>query len=112
MFILAVIYIVLLAITALVAYTIVQIKLCGMNVKDFWNFIKSVQNLETLYKFSEKCDQMNPYEQVIFLTEAEKIFKVFEKVPTQIWEEEYDKYSHVLQAYKNIKMLRWAEANS
>lgn len=112
MVILTVIYIVLLVITALVGYTIVQIKLCGMNVKDFWNFVKSVQNLESLYKFSEKCEQMNPYEQVIFLTEAEKIFKVFEKIPTQIWEEEYDKYSHVLQTYKNIKMLRWAEANS
>lgn len=112
MVIIKIIYILLLIITALVAYTIVQIKLCGIDVKDFWNFIKSVQNLETLYKFSKKYDQMNPYEQVIFLTEAEKIFKVFEKIPTQLWEEEYDKYSHVLQAYKNIKMLRWAEANS
>lgn len=110
--ILAIIYILILIITASVGYTVLQIKLNGMKVKDFWTFIKAIQNLEMLYKFSKKYEKMSPQEQIIFLTEAEKMFAAFDKVPTQIWEDEYDKYSHILDAYKNIKMLRWAEANS
>ena len=39
--------------------------------------------------------------------EAEKVFNAFDKVPKIIWEEEYDKYSEVLDTYKNIKVLRW-----
>ena len=40
--------------------------------------------------------------------EAEKIFIAFEKVPQELWEEEYEKYKQVLKKYKDIKMLRWA----
>lgn len=112
MFILTIIYILLIIITALVGYTVVQIKLYGMNVKDFWTFIKAIQDLEILYKFSKKYEKMSVQEQVIFLSEAEKMFSAFDKVPTQIWEDEYDKYSHILEVYRSIKMLRWAEANS
>ena len=39
--------------------------------------------------------------------EAEKVFNAFEKVPKIIWEEEYEKYTEVLDTYKNIKVLRW-----
>ena len=53
MVILTVIYILLIVITALVGYTVVQIKLYGMNVKDFYTFVKSIQDLEVLYKFSK-----------------------------------------------------------
>lgn len=110
--ILIIIYILLFIITALVGYTVLQIKLNGMKVKDFWTFIKAIQNLEVLYRFSKKYEKMNAQEQIIFLSEAEKMFDAFDKVPAQIWEDEYDKYSNILDAYKNIKMLRWAEANS
>ena len=110
--VLTTIYILLLVIAALVGYTILQIKLNGMKVKDFWSFIKAIQNLEVLYKFSKRYEKMNAQEQIIFLSEAEKMFKAFDKVPTQIWEDEYDKYSHILDTYKSIKMLRWSEANS
>ncbi len=110
--ILAILYVLILIVTALVGYTVLQIKLNGMKVKDFWSFIKAVQNLEVLYRFSKKYEKMNAQEQIIFLSEAEKMFEAFDKVPTQIWEDEYDKYSYILDAYKNIKMLRWAEANS
>lgn len=110
--ILIIIYILLFIITALVGYTVLQIKLNGMKVKDFWTFIKAIQNLEVLYRFSKKYEKMNAQEQIIFLSEAEKMFEAFDKVPAQIWEDEYDKYSNILDAYKNIKMLRWAEANS
>lgn len=110
--IMMIIYILLLVITGLVGYAVLQIKLAGMNVKDFWTFVKSIQDLDILYKFSKKYEKMSPQEQVIFLTEAEKMFSIFEKVPTQIWEDEYDKYSHILEAYRSIRMLRWSEANS
>ena len=112
MVILVIIYILLLVIAALVGYTILQIKLYGMNVKDFWTFIKSVQDLDVLYRFSKKYEKMSPQEQVIFLSEAEKMFNAFDKVPSQIWEDEYDKYTNILNAYRNIKMIRWAENNS
>lgn len=112
MVILTIIYILLIIITALVGYTVVQIKLYGMNVKDFWTFVKAIQDLEILYKFSKKYEKMSAQEQVIFLSEAEKMFNAFEKVPTQIWEDEYDKYSHILEVYRSIRMLRWADANS
>ncbi|MBR2241452.1 MAG: hypothetical protein IJ890_08805 [Clostridia bacterium] len=112
MVILTIIYILLLVIAALVGYTILQIKLYGMNVKDFWTFIKSIQDLEVLYKFSKKYEKMSPQEQIIFLAEAEKMFSAFDKVPSQIWEDEYDKYSQILETYRSIKMLRWADANT
>ena len=110
--IMIIIYILLLVITGLVCYAVLQIKLAGMNVKDFWTFVKSIQDLDILYKFSKKYEKMSPQEQVIFLTEAEKMFSIFDKVPTQIWEDEYDKYSHILEVYRSIRMLRWSEANS
>ncbi len=112
MIIISIIYILLLVIFALVGYTIVQIKLYGMNVKDFWSFIKAIQDLDVLYKFSKRYEKMSPQEQIIFLAEAEKMFSIFEKVPTQIWEDEYDKYTHIVETYRSIKMLRWANANS
>lgn len=112
MVIIAILYILLLAIVALVAYTIMQIRLSGMKVKDFWTFIRAIQDLDALYKFSKRYEKMSPQEQVIFLYEAEKMFKVLDNVPTQIWEDEYDKYSQILDAYRSIRMLHWAEANS
>ena len=83
-----------------------------MKVKDFWTFIRAIQDLDALYKFSKRYEKMSPQEQVIFLYEAEKMFKVLDNVPTQIWEDEYDKYSQILDTYRSIRMLHWAEANS
>ena len=50
---------------------------------------------------------MSPQEQVIYLSEAEKIFTAFDKVPPQLWDEEYEKYKEVLKKYNDIKMIRW-----
>jgi len=108
MAILAVIYILLFIIVALVGYAILQIKLFGLNVKDFWTFIEANQMLDRLYEFSLRYEKLSSQEQIIYLTEAEKIFAAFDKVPEELWEEEYDKYSEVLRKYKNIKMVRWA----
>ena len=102
-----IIYILVFIIFALIAYSILQLRLAGLNVKDFWSFIQANQMLDKLYAFSKKYEKMSPQEQVIFLMEAEKVFNAFDKVPKMIWEEEYEKYSNVLNTYKDIKVLRW-----
>jgi len=102
-----IIYLLIVIITGLVLYALMQLKLAGMNVKDFWSFIEANQMLDKLYAFSKRYSKMSPQEQIIFLMEAEKVFAAFDKVPKVIWEEEYEKYSDVLDTYKNIKVLRW-----
>lgn len=102
-----IIYILSLVIIGLILYAVMQLKLAGINVKDFWSFIEANQMLDKLYAFSKKYEKMSQQEQLIFLMEAEKVFTAFEKVPKMIWEEEYEKYSDVLDTYKNIKILRW-----
>ena len=80
-----------------------------MKVKDFYSFIEANQMLDKLYRFSKKYEKLNSQDQLIFLTEAEKVFSAFEKVPDLLWEEEYQKYMDVLDKYKDIKMIRWAK---
>ena len=80
-----IIYILIIVIFSLVAYAVMQLKLAGMNVKDFWSFIEANQMLDKLYAFSKKYKKMTPQEQVIFLMEAEKVFNAFDKVPKMIW---------------------------
>lgn len=106
-----IIYILLFTILALAAYAVMQLKLAGMNVKDFWSFIEANQMLDKLYAFSKRYKKMSTQEQIIFLMEAEKVFNAFDKVPKMIWEEEYEKYEDVLNTYKDIKVLRWASSN-
>lgn len=108
MTILMVIYLLIFIIFALFAYSIMQIKLFGMKVKDFWGFIEANQMLDKLYRFAKQYERMSAQEQIIYLSEAEKIFKAFDKVPEELWEEEYDKYKEVLNKYKDIRMIRWA----
>ncbi len=108
MAVLALIYILIFLIFGLILYAVLQIKLFGMKVKDFWTFIEANQMLDKLYRFAKQYENMSSQEQVIYLAEAEKIFKAFDNVPDALWEEEYDKYKEVLTKYKDIKMLRWA----
>ena len=100
-------YLLLIAAFGLVAFSVFQIKMAGMRVKDFWDFVEANQMLDKLYAFSRKYQNLSTQEQIIFLAEAEKIFSAFEKVPDDLWEEEYQKYMEVLDKYKDIKMLRW-----
>lgn len=102
-----IVYVLVFIIFALIAYSILQLRLAGINVKDFWSFIQANQMLDKLYMFSKKYEKMSPQEQVIFLMEAEKVFNAFDKIPRVIWEEEYEKYANVLEKYKDIKVLRW-----
>ena len=96
----------------LLIISVYQIKMAGMNVTDFWSFIKANDTLDKLYIFAEKYEQLSPQQQVLFLAEAEKIFEAFEKVPDALWEEEYNKYMKILNKYKDIKVLRWRETSS
>ena len=111
MIIYTMIYILIFVIFALVAYAILQIKMFGMKVKDFWSFIEANQMLDKLYQFAKQYENMSPQEQLIYLSEAEKIFRAFDHVPDMLWEEEYDKYKTVLSKYKDIKLIRWVEEN-
>lgn len=102
-----IIYTLIFIIIGLIGYAVVQIKLFGLNVKDFWSFIEANQILDKLYIFSKKYEKLSTQEQIIYLSEAEKIFTAFDKVPISLWEEEYQKYSEVLDKYKDIKVQRW-----
>ena len=112
MAILTIIYILVFIIFALIAYAILQIKMFGMKIKDFWSFIEANQMLDKLYKFARQYENMSPQEQIIYLAVTEKIFNAFDNVPDTLWEEEYDKYKEVLKKYKDIKMLRWASTSN
>ena len=102
------IYFLVFIIFALIGYAIVQIRLFGMNIKDFWSFIEANQMLDKLYAFTKEYEKLSIQEQIIYLKQAEEVFNAFEKVPGALWEEEYEKYRTVLEKYKDIKMYRWA----
>ncbi len=108
MAVLTVIYILILVIFALILYAVMQIRLFGIKVKDFWGFVEANQMLDKLYMFAKQYERMTPQEQIIYLSEAEKIFKAFDKVPDELWEEEYDKYKEVVNKYNDIRMLKWS----
>ena len=108
MIIVAVIYVLIFLIFFLGAVAVMQIKLAGIRIKDFWSFIEANQILDKLYVFAKKYEKLDVHSQLVFLKEAEKVFNAFEKVPEVLWEEEYQKYMEVLNAYKDIKMVRWA----
>ena len=96
-------------IIALIIFAIMQIRAAGMKIKDFVDFIQANQVLDSLYEVSKKYEKMSQNQQIVFLMEAEKIFSAFDKVPDMLWEDEYQKYSKILDIYKNIKMVRWNE---
>lgn len=101
------IYMLILIIIGLIIFAVLQIRLAGIKVKDFMSFIHANQLLDSLYRISKKCNNLNTQEQLVFLMEAEKVFEAFDKIPTLVWEDEYRKYSEVLNAYKDIRIARW-----
>ena len=104
---LVVIYILIFIIFALCVFAVMQIKLAGIDVKDFWSFIEANQILDKLYEFSQKYKTLTPQQQVVYLMEAEKVFKAFDKIPDIVWEDEFKKYEEVLKKYKEIKLEKW-----
>ena len=104
---LAIIYVLLFIIFALCAYAVMQIKLAGINIKDFWSFIEANQVLDKLYEFSKRYEKLSKQQQIVYLMEAEKVFNAFDKIPNIIWEDEFKKYDEVLKKNKEIKIDRW-----
>lgn len=107
--ILTIIYILILIIIGLVVFSVMQIKAAGMKVKDFAEFIQANQILDDLYELSKKYDKMNSCDKLVFLMEAEKVFSAFDKIPNMLWEDEYQKYTKILDIYRDIKIVRWNE---
>lgn len=101
------IYILIIIVIGLVLFAVAQIKLAGIKVKDFWSFIEANQMLDKLSKFAKRYQKLTPQEQLIFLMEADKVFNAFDKIPSVLWEDEYQKYMEVLDKYKSIKVARW-----
>lgn len=106
--ILAIILVLLFVIFSLVMFAIVQIQMAGIEIKDFWSFINANEELDRLYEFSKKYEKMSPQEQIIFLQAAEKMSDAYEKVPSMIWEDDYQKYNDVMNIYRDIKLNKWA----
>lgn len=107
--IIIIIYILIFLIVALIVYSVAQIRMAGMKVKDFADFIQANQLLDDLYEVSKRYEKMDSRERIVFLMEAEKVFSAFDKVPNILWEDEYQKYSKILDIYREIKVLRWNE---
>ena len=89
-------------IITLITVAIMQINMAGIEVKDFWSFIKANEELDKLYLFSKKYNKMSPQEKIIFLQETEKMSNAFEKIPSIIWEDEYSKYRDVMDTYRAV----------
>ena len=98
-------------IITLITVAIMQINMAGIEVKDFWSFIKANEELDKLYLFS-KYNKMSPQEKIIFLQETEKMSNAFEKIPSIIWEDEYSKYRDVMDTYRDIKVDRWKDSST
>ena len=105
--IIAIILVLLFIIFSLIVFAVMQIQLAGIEVKDFWSFINANEELDRLYTFAKRYEKMSPQEQVIFLKAAEKMSDAFGKIPSIIWEDEYDKYRDVMDIYREIKLKRW-----
>jgi len=99
-------------IITLIMFAIMQINMAGIEVKDFWSFIKANEELDKLYLFSKKYNKMSPQEKIIFLQETEKMSDAFEKIPSIIWEDEYSKYRDVMDTYRDIKVDRWKDSST
>lgn len=101
--------ILVLIIVGLIVFSIMQIRAAGMKIKDFAGFIQANQILDNLYDVSKKYGKMSKNQQIVFLMEAEKVFSAFDKVPDILWEDEYQKYTKILDIYRDIKISRWNE---
>ena len=99
---LTIIYLLVFLVFALVGSAILQIRMAGIKIKDYWGFIQANQMLDKLYRFSKRYKLMSPQEQIIFLAEAEKVLMHMIKF-LQL----YGKMNieNIQKCYKHIKML-------
>ncbi len=52
------VYFLIFIIVLLVGFAVLQIRLSGIKVKDFWGFIEANQMLEKLYRFAKKYERL------------------------------------------------------
>ena len=90
--IIACVFVLVFIAVSLVLLAIFQIRMAGIKIKDFYGFIQANQMLDKLARFARRYENMSPQEQVIYLKEAE---------------DQYREYQKVLDAYKNIRVMRW-----
>ena len=94
-------------ISALVVFALYQVKLAGMDVQSFYEFILANARLQKLYEFVQTYEKISLKDQMLFLDEAKAVFDAYEKVPTGLWEEDYNKYIRVLERYQKIRNNSW-----
>ena len=63
---LCIIYILIFLIFALVAFAVLQIRMAGIKVKDFYSFIEANQKLDKLYLFAKKYEQLSQQQQITY----------------------------------------------
>ena len=71
---LTIIYLLVFLVFALVGSAILQIRMAGIKIKDFWGFIQANQMLDKLYRFSKRYKLMSPQEQDNILGGSRKSF--------------------------------------
>ena len=81
-----IIVILLMVIVFLAVLAVMQIKMAGMEVKDFWSFMKANETLNKLYAFSLKYEKLTPQQQMKFLMLLEKYQTHYgKKIMKSIW---------------------------
>lgn len=100
-----------LIIIVLVMFGIYQIKLTGLEIRDFWSFVKAHEKLNKLTNFAKKYQNLSKADQVLFLSEAQTVFDAFDKVPTKLWEDEYNKYMQLVERYQKERNKTWKNTN-
>lgn len=77
--IIVIIYVLALIIVALIVFSIMQIKVAGMNVKDFAEFIQANQILDDLYEVTKKYERMDRKRKIsIFNGSRKSIFSFWQ----------------------------------
>lgn len=105
-------FIMLFVMGAIIIYIKLQLFSVGLTIGEFLDFVKANEILDNLDRKTQIVKRLNYNEKLSFLMESERVFEVFDKTPNVLWEDLYPKYMNVLETYKEIKMIRWAEANN
>ena len=109
--ILGVIYIVLFIGTAIAVFYTGIIYTSGLTWKDVFEYIDASSKLYELEIKAKKSDKMSWNQQLLFMQDAEKMFKAYDKMPDVIKSNEYAEYKDIVDAYQRIRCLRWQEQN-
>ena len=79
MVIIYILYLVIFLVISVFAMICIKIKASGMNIRDFFEFVLAINDLDNLYLYSKNKSNMTKSEQNIFLIEAEKLFSNLKK---------------------------------